>query len=120
MSPNQETLASLQNVLASAEFVRAKRMSRFLSFVVEETLAGRIQELKERQIGIEVFDQPADWDPKLNNIVRGEARRLRSKLNSYYETVGKHDPIHISMPKGGVWGAVYRSPEGAGRASRAG
>jgi Tol biopolymer transport system component len=96
----------LENVLASTEFARAKRMSRFLSFVVEETLAGRTQELKERQIGIEVFDQPADWDPKLNNIVRGEARRLRSKLNSYYETVGKHDPIHISIPKGG-YGAQF-------------
>lgn len=106
MPPKQAILACLQNVLASAEFARAKRMSRFLSFVVEETLAGRIKELKERQIGIEVFDQPPDWDPKINNIVRGEARRLRSKLNSYYETVGRHDLIHISIPKGG-YGARF-------------
>jgi Tol biopolymer transport system component len=106
MLSNQAILECLQNVLASAEFARAKRMSRFLSVVVEETVAGRTQDLKERQIGIEVFDQPADWDPKINNIVRGEARRLRSKLNNYYETVGRHDPIRISMPKGG-YGAQF-------------
>jgi Tol biopolymer transport system component len=91
----------LERVLTSAEFSRAKRMARFLRFVVEETLGGRIDELKERQIGIEVFDRPAEWDPKLDNIVRSEARRLRTKLDAYYDTVGKHDRVRISMPKGG-------------------
>ena len=90
----------LEKVLTSAEFARAKRMARFLRFVVEETHAGRGDELKERQIGIEVFDRPAHWDPKIDNIVRSEARRLRTKLEVYYNTVGKHDRLRISMPKG--------------------
>ena len=90
----------LEKVLTSAEFSRAKRMARFLRFVVEETLAGRGEELKERQIGIEVFDRPVEWDPKIDNIVRGEARRLRTKLETYYNTAGEHDRLRISMPKG--------------------
>ena len=90
----------LEKVLTSAEFARAKRMARFLRFVVEETLAGRGDGLKERQIGIEVFDRPAHWDPKLDNIVRSEARRLRAKLDVYYDTVGKRDQLRISIPKG--------------------
>ncbi len=91
----------LERVLSSAEFSRAKRMVRFLRFVVDESLAGRIDELKERQIGIEVFDRPAEWDPKVDNIVRSEARRLRTKLDAYYDTAGKHDRVRISIPKGG-------------------
>ncbi len=90
----------LEKVLTSAEFARAKRMARFLRFVVEETVAGRSDELKERQIGIEVFERPTEWDPKIDNIVRSEARRLRSKLDAYYNTAGHDDPIKIYMPKG--------------------
>jgi Tol biopolymer transport system component len=91
----------LEKVLTSVEFSRAKRMARFLRFIVEETLAGRMDELKERQIGIEVFDRSAEWDPKVDNIVRSEARRLRTKLTIYYNTAGKEDLIRISIPKGG-------------------
>lgn len=114
MPTREEITAGLNKVLASAEFVRARRMSRFLRFVVEATLAQETDNLKERLIGIEVFDQPADWDPKLNNIVRGEARRLRSKLDFYYETFGSEDPVRISIPKGGYaaeFTALHRSGE---------
>jgi len=90
----------LEKVLTSAEFSRAKRMARFLRFVVEESLAGRGDELKERQIGIEVFDRPAHWDSKVDNIVRSEARRLRTKLEVYYDTAGKGDEVRISVPRG--------------------
>ena len=96
----------LEKVLTSAEFSRAKRMARFLRFVVEETLAGRVDELKERQIGIEVFDRPAEWDPKVDNIVRSEARRLRTKLDAYYETAGKIDAVKITIPKGWLCGRI--------------
>jgi Tol biopolymer transport system component len=76
-------------------------MTRFLRYVVEKTLADDLAALRERQIGIEVFDRPADWDPKLDNIVRSEARRLRAKLEAY---AGRNDPeetVRITMPTGG-------------------
>src|SRR3984893_9163541 len=101
LTPSRSVDPYLEKVLASAEFSRAKRMARFLRFVVEESLAGRGDELKERQIGIEVFDRPAHWDPKVDNIVRSEARRLRTKLEVYYDTAGKGDELRISIPKGG-------------------
>ena len=102
----------LEKVLTSVEFSRAKRMARFLRFIVEETLAGRMDELKERQIGIEVFDRSAEWDPKVDNIVRSEARRLRTKLTIYYNTAGKEDLIRISIPKGG-YAAEFAEAGGA-------
>ncbi len=55
-------------------------MREFLSFAVEESLAGRGGELKESVIGARVFERTADYDPRLDPIVRVEARRLRAKL----------------------------------------
>ncbi|HYO80363.1 MAG TPA: hypothetical protein VES20_03110 [Bryobacteraceae bacterium] len=73
-------------------------MSRFLRFIVEREIAGRGSELKEYTIGLEVFDRPKDYDPRVDPIVRVEARRLRSKLQTWYEC--SNSPIRIELPKG--------------------
>ncbi len=75
-------------------------MQRFLSFVVERTLAGQAADLKEYTIGVEVFDRPADYDPRIDSIVRVEARRLRRKLREYYAGPGAKNSIVISLPEG--------------------
>jgi TolB-like protein len=91
----------LDRLLASAGFANAGRMSRFLKFVVDKTLAGEGERLKEYVIGIEVFDRDASYDPRLDSIVRVEAGRLRAKLAEYYAGQGRGDPIVLSLPKGG-------------------
>jgi serine/threonine-protein kinase len=63
-------------------------------------LAGRGQELKEYVIGLEVFDRSTAHDPRLDPIVRVEARRLRTKLRAFYESDGAHDPVLIEYPRG--------------------
>jgi serine/threonine-protein kinase len=90
----------LQRILASSGFANAERMSRFLRFTVDIALQNRSAELKEYLIGVEVFDRPENYDPRLDPVVRVEARRLRSKLASYYETDGKNDALLIEYPKG--------------------
>jgi len=91
--------AQLAVILSSEIFVRARRMQRFLEYVVEETLAGRADQLGEYAIGIGVFDRGADFEPALDPIVRNDARRLRAKLAEYY----RESPadIQIEVPKGG-------------------
>jgi len=91
----------LEKILASEPFAHSGRISRFLRFVVEHTLAGRGGELKEYLIGVEVFDKAASYDPRIDPIVRVEARRLRAKLKRYYETAGRDDGVRIEFPKGG-------------------
>ena len=91
----------LDRLLASAVFANAGRMSRFLKFVVERTLAGEGERLKEYVIGVEVFDRDADYDPRLDAIVRVEAARLRTKLAEYYAGEGRGDAVVLSLPKGG-------------------
>jgi TolB-like protein len=92
--------AQLDRILASPGFANADRLSRFLRFVVERTMEGEGDQLKEYRLGTEVFDRPADYDPRLDSIVRVEARRLRSKLAEYYEGPNRTDPIVIRVDKG--------------------
>lgn len=90
----------LGRILASSSFASAGRMSRFLAFALEETLAGRGAALKEYTIGVGVFDRPVSFDPRTEPIVRVEARRLRAKLDAYYQREGASDEIQIELPKG--------------------
>jgi len=92
--------AQLQRILRSSAFADAERGSRFLRFVVESALEGRIREIKESVIGVEAIGRSSSFDPKTDPIVRVEAGRLRARLRSYYESDGKGDPILIALPKG--------------------
>jgi TolB-like protein len=90
----------LDRLLASDGFAKADRMSRFLRYVVERTLAGDADRLKEYAIGVDVFDRNEDYDPRIDSIVRVEAARLRSKVDDYYNGSGIDDPIVIRLRRG--------------------
>ena len=92
--------AQVEKILSNRAFSRSGRLTRFLKFAVEETLAGRSEQLKEQSIGLEVFDRKTDYDPRIDPIVRVEARRLRAKLKAYYTSPGRRDDIVIAFPKG--------------------
>src|SRR5215831_19287425 len=92
--------AQLGKILSSPVFVNSPRMSRFLRFVVETTLDGNGERIKEYVIAIDVFEKDEDYDPQADSTVRTEASKLRSRLARYYETEGRDDPIGITIPKG--------------------
>jgi hypothetical protein len=75
-------------------------MCRFLRLVTQEALNGKPDSLKEYRIGTEVFDKNESFDPRVDPIVRNEARRLRRKIEMYYLTEGQSDPVLIELPKG--------------------
>ena len=87
-------------ILASPEFVKSHQLGRFLEFVVEETLAGRGDQIKQYTVAVKAFGRPAHFDPRADPIVRIEARRLRRSLNRYYQQYGAADPIIIDIPTG--------------------
>src|SRR5437868_14336635 len=91
----------LEKVLVSAEMCRSKKLCQFLRFTVEEVLRGHGSELKEYAIAVGVFKRNREFDPGADPIVRVQARRLRSKLEQYYQTEGRDDPIQIEYPVGG-------------------
>ena len=90
----------LDRILHSGPFRHAPRRQRFLTYIINEIMAGRGEKLKGYNIGLEVFDRPDTFDPNADPIVRIEAASLREKLREYYETEGRDDPVHIELPKG--------------------
>jgi adenylate cyclase len=111
--------AALDEILASQTFRVARAQRNFLRYVVEETLAGRGDLIKEYSIGVEVFGRGKSFDPRANNIVRAEANRLRSKLAKYYETEGRLSPVRIDLPKGGYAPIFLPAPLEPGVPNRA-
>jgi TolB-like protein len=87
-------------MLASTTFGRSERAARFLQHLVETTLRGESQLLKESLLGTEVFGREPTWDPKLDPVVRQEAARLRKRIARYYETENPGAPLHIEIPVG--------------------
>jgi hypothetical protein len=90
----------LERILNTPPLVSSPSLSRFLRYVVEETAAGRGAAIKEYTLGLNVFDRGDEFNPRLDPIVRVQARNLRSRLEKYYETVGAEDPVRIELPKG--------------------
>ena len=76
-------------------------LCQFLHFVVDETLEGNGERIKEYTIGTQVLGRKPDFDPQLDAIVRIHAGRLRRALNEFYSGEGKGDSMRITIPKGG-------------------
>ena len=91
----------LDRIVSSKSFRQVDRLQRFLVFIVEETLANRGDRLKEYLVGVDVFGKDVNFDPRMDPIVRVQARRLRMRLASYYQNEGHNDPVLIELPKGG-------------------
>jgi len=92
--------AQLRKILQSAVFGRSRRLRRFLRFSVEQTLLQQTENLKEYSIGLEVFEKPESFDPRMDSIVRVVARRLRMLIERYYQTEGANDQVVIGFQSG--------------------
>jgi len=106
----QDIRAQLHRILESAEFANSARLKHFLTFIVEEALAGRARRLKGVTVAQAVFGADKSFDPETNSIVRVEAGRLRQRLGEYYAGAGRDDPIRINVPKGTYAPEVLPNP----------
>jgi len=100
MSQTMSETEQLERILNSTQLVTSPSLSRFLRYIVEETLAGRSADIREYTLGVYVFDRGDDFNPRLDPIVRVQARNLRGRMAKYYEGPGAEDPIRIELPKG--------------------
>ena len=90
----------LNRIINSSPFRDAYRLTSFLSFIVETTLAGNGSKLKAYTIAVEALGRGADFDPQTDPIVRVEAVRMRQALARYYSGIGRDDPLVIEVPRG--------------------
>jgi adenylate cyclase len=92
--------AEVARVLTASEFAASRHLTNFLQFVVEETLAGREDRLKERNIALGALGRDADFDPRLDCIVRVVAGKLRRALDRHYAICGAPCSLRIAVPAG--------------------
>src|SRR5260370_41458746 len=97
---SEEVRAQLDRILASRTLAGSDQLKRLLRLTVERTINDQSDLLKEYNLGLEVFQRPPDYDPKVDPIVRVQARRLRSKLDIYYAGEGAGDSLVIQIPRG--------------------
>jgi adenylate cyclase len=93
-----EIRACADALLASPAFVSSGRRARHLRYLIERTLAGEGPQITEYGIGLDVFERPATFDPRIESIVRTEVSRLRQKLKEFYAAGGPTDRIVIEIP----------------------
>src|SRR5215469_4780441 len=96
----EESLDELERLLTSRVLHGSETLKAFLRYVVLESINHQDGHLKEYTIAAEVFGRNSDYDPRNDSIVRVQAGRLRSKIQEYYATEGKHDKVLIDLPKG--------------------
>lgn len=104
-----ELLQQLERIVQSKHFRNSKRYPAFLRFVVEQTLAGKTESLKERTLGIDVFQRPSDYDTNADPIVRVTAGEIRKRIAQYYQEPGHDDELRIDLPLGSYVPHFYPS-----------
>jgi hypothetical protein len=103
-----EVKEDLERILASPPFQNSRRYPALLRYVVEKTLSGRGEDLKERTLGIEVFHRTADYDTNEDPVVRFSAGEVRRRLAQYYQENSGPGSIEITLPTGSYTPLFFR------------
>jgi glyoxylase-like metal-dependent hydrolase (beta-lactamase superfamily II) len=82
---------ALRRILASNQFASSESLRNLISYTVQKALAGEGSELKEYSIGVEALKRSTSFDPREDNIVRVQARKLRQRLADYYDSEGQDE-----------------------------
>ena len=97
--PASEVQRTLSAILQSTPFHSSKQSQELLRYIVDQTLAGHVEMLKERIIGAKVFSRRPDYDTNDDPIVRARAAEIRKRLALYYQTA-REESVRISVPSG--------------------
>jgi hypothetical protein len=90
----------LDRILSSPFFRSSHRYPALLQYVVESTLSGKSEDLKERTLGIEVFHRTPEYDTNADPVVRFSAGEVRRRIAQYYQENAGHSLIKIDLPVG--------------------
>ncbi len=99
----REVLKELEFLLNSPDFHSSQRAQRLLRYLVEYSLAGNAERIKERTIGVELFGREASYDTGQDAIVRVAANDVRKRLTGHYKKRDPSEqrlPVRISLPPG--------------------
>ena len=92
--------AELDSILAAPAFSHSARCKSFLSYVVQHALSGNTDQLKERMIGVRIFDRATDYDTGEDSIVRVTANEVRKRIGQFYQESKAAHSVQIDLPRG--------------------
>jgi hypothetical protein len=108
--PRAEVVKALDKIVEGPQFRSSKKCTRFLRHVVQAALDHRLDCLKERTLGVDVFDREPHYDTNQDPIVRGTAGEVRKRLAQYYLESGSEDEYRVSLPAGSYVPEIHKSP----------
>jgi len=109
----REIRQQVERICSSPPFSSSHRYPVLLRYVVEQTLSGHSEDLKERTIGVEAFHRSADYDSSADPAVRLAATEVRKRLAQYYYEPGREQELRIELPVGS-YVPCFRFPENPG------
>ncbi len=92
--------SQLEKIVSDGLFAASKRYSGLLRYIVEQTLTENEGTLKERTLGVEVFQRPPDYDTNLDPVVRHCAAEVRKRLAQYYQSPAHAGELRIELNPG--------------------
>ena len=107
--PPDQIREQLERMLQTHFFRQSRRYAPMLRFIVEESLAGRGDLLKERILGIEVFHRDSSYDTAADPIVRVTIAEIRKRIAQYYHDEAHNDEPRIELPAGRYEAKFYPS-----------
>ena len=105
-------LEQLNLITGSPLFSKSKRYPSFLRYIVERTLSGEMDRLKERTLGVEVFHRPTNYDTNSDPVVRITAGEIRKRLAQYYGEPGHEHQLRVDLPLGSYAPLFWRPEDG--------
>jgi hypothetical protein len=90
----------LREILVSAAFKGSVRSQRLLSYIVENSLDGHFDALKERNLGIELFGRDPSYDTSEDAVVRVAVGGVRKRLLLFYAESVRDTGSRIVLPLG--------------------
>ena len=99
----------MNRILEAERFKNSRRYPALLRYIIEETLEGRGDALKERTIGVRVFGCPNDYDTADNPVVRVTIAEVRKRLTQYYQEEGRDAEVRIDLPSGHYMPRFYHA-----------
>jgi hypothetical protein len=100
---------ALQTVCDSPAFRTSPKSCEFLRYVVERTLNGDTDELKERLIGMSLLGREASYDTGSDAGVRVRANDVRKRLTAYNAAKPQANNFAFDLPTGSYVPRFYRA-----------
>ena len=104
--------AQLERILGSPQFRGSRRCQILFRHIVEQTVTGETAQLKERTLGIDVFERTPDYDTSQDPVVRATAGEIRKKLAQYYQETGHEGEPRIDLLAGSYIAEFHTNPNG--------